>query len=1110
VSLRLRAVLPILLVFGLASPAVAAPVTDLPGIASTLSAVDPAHRIETVRANRPVAPGVTLSSFDWYEPGDAGGWVRGDSLTVDLTAGTTVDYLYPGQVSSAQPLSQQASAKRAVAAVNGDFFDINNSNAPEGAGIQSGTLVKSPNTGHNRAVGIDAAGIGRVMEVFFDGTVTLPSGTAKLSQLNSARIDTNGIGVFNPMWGTYSRDRGTQGATGVAEVIVVGDTVTEVRPKPGADALPANGYALVGRETGADTLAALKPGDKVSVQYSSRTSDGSVPKALIGGNQLLLRNGEVVAPDDPLHPRTAVGFTADGKKMFLLTVDGRQAPYLLGLNLKDMASILKEMGAHNALNLDGGGSSTMLAREPGTAELDVENKPSDGGERLVPNGLALYAPAGSGKLTGFWVSTTTDPDTSPGVGTIPGGRPDRVFPGLTRQLVAHGYDETFGPAQGQAAWLAHGNGWIRNDGLFHAVRPGTAMVSARQGRISGDMDITVLGPLTRLAPTTSRLSLAGAGATGDVGVVGFDDKGFTAPIEPADLKLDYDRSLLEITPNADGDLSFKAIKPLGSAVVTVTVSNKTTKVPVTVGLEERNFAAFDDGAQWTFGSARGTGSVAPVADGHDGAGLKLAYDFTQSTGTRTAYAIPPRPIQIAGQPLALGAWVYGAGKGEWTAFTVTDAQGQSRSLYGPYITWTGWKHMEIPVPAELAFPLSVNRFYTIETKADRQYTGEVLIDSFVASVPPSVEIPAETTVADPLVVPQVGDRPWRFAVMSDSQFVARDPDSDLVRQARRTLREIRAQQPDFLVINGDFVDEAAPEDLALAHRILTEELGDSLKWYYVPGNHEIMGPGTIANFKREFGTTNQTFDHKGTRFVLLDTSTGTIRGGGFDQTVMLRNALESAKADKSVNSVVVMEHHPPRDPTPAKGSQLGDRLEASVLEGWLADFRASTGKGAAFVGAHVGIFHASHVDGVPYLINGNSAKTPGGEVTLGGFTGWSLLGVDPQRGDDWLAAEIRPHVDAITVKAPTSITRGSSAPVTATLTQGTRQVPVSYPVSYQWSGSPSLLIGDWAGQKPWHVARLDPATGIVTGIKPATFTVGVTVNGVTQTATIQVAQRKAA
>ncbi|MEK8142058.1 hypothetical protein NKH18_03815 [Streptomyces sp. M10(2022)] len=58
---------------------------------------------------------------------------------------------------------------------------------------------------------------------------------------------------------------------------------------------------------------------------------------------------------------------------------------------------------------------------------------------------------------------------------------------------------------------------------------------------------------------------------------------------------------------------------------------------------------------------------------------------------------------------------------------------------------------------------------------------------------------------DPAAVTE--GRDWQFAVMSDAQFVARDPGSAIVQQARRTLREIKAARPDFLVVNGDLVDE---------------------------------------------------------------------------------------------------------------------------------------------------------------------------------------------------------------------------------------------------------------------------------------------------------------
>jgi hypothetical protein len=223
------------------------------------------------------------------------------------------------------------------------------------------------------------------------------------------------------------------------------------------------------------------------------------------------------------------------------------------------------------------------------------------------------------------------------------------------------------------------------------------------------------------------------------------------------------------------------------------------------------------------------------------------------------------------------------------------------------------------------------------------------------------------------------------------------------------------------------------------------------------------------------------FDHRGVRFVTLDTSALTIRGGGFDQYTMLRDALDAAATDASVRAVVLAQHVPPRDPTPGKASQLGDRKEAALVEAWLADFRARTGKGVAFIGAHVGTFFAGRVDGVPYFVNGNSAKSPATPAGQGGFTGWSLWGV---RGDR-LAVRVNPHVDAVTVTAPATMVPGQRVTVTASLTQpGGRVVPVAYPVSHRWTVSPS------------HAAGFDPLTGELTAWRPGDITLTLTVNGV--------------
>ncbi|GLW12963.1 hypothetical protein Misp01_80910 [Microtetraspora sp. NBRC 13810] len=1088
--------------------------------ASTLLVEPGAQSLETSTKTRPVAPGVTLTSFDRY---DAAGWLRADAVSADLAGGVSADYVYSGEVSKTEPLSGPARRSRAVAAVNGDFFDINNSGAAQGIGVQNGALVQSPTVNHNAAVAISPEGIGRVLQMTFDGTAT-PAGGApiKLTQFNQL-VQAGGVGLFTPLWGSYTRTRAVDGAVVVAEVVLKDGVVAEVRTAAGAGPIPAGTTILLGRDAGAAPLAALRPGDRVDVRYAPKASDGEAVKAAIGGSAVIVRDGVPQPNGDPAAaPRTALGFSADGRKMYMLTVDGRQADSR-GVTLAELGRMMAGLGARNALNLDGGGSSTMLAREPGSADAQVENSPSDGAERHVPNGLALYAAPGSGRLKGFWVETASDPARAPGVGPVTGGRPDRVFPGLTRELTAAGYDETYGPASGAPTWRAGGllNGRVDRDGTFHALLPGKVTVTAQRGGARGDIDLTVLQPLARIGGTTDRVGLGGADGTGTFGVVGYDRNGNTAPIEPADVRLDYDRTLMDVTATAQGFFTVKAKKDVGSGLVTVTAGGKTTAVPVTVGLEEVPVAAFDDAASWTFASARATGSLG-AAPGQSGGGLRLSYDFTQSTATRAAYASPPQQITVPGQPQAFGLWINSTGRGEWPSLEFYDSQGQSQILRGPYLTWTGWRYVEFAVPPGVSYPLRLRRFYVAETKADQSYTNEILVDGLVAKVSPTVNAPEQEKVADPVVRPgaEIAAKSWRFAVMSDAQFVARNPDSDLVANARRTLREIRAARPDFLIIAGDLVDEASPEDFALARKVLDEELGGALPYHYVPGNHEVMG-GDIGNFEAAFGDPYTSFDHNGTRFVTLDTSRLNLRGGGFEQMAMLRERLDRAAKDPKIGSVVVVFHVPPRDPMPVKASQLGDRKEAALVEGWLADFQRTTGKGAAFIGAHVGTFDASRIDAVPYFINGNSAKTPSAAADDGGFTGWSLWGVDPVSEQEaeqvrrnpfadapsWIGAQVRPHVDELTLAVPGPVKVGTPARVTATVTQGARQVPVAHPVSADWSGSSNLHIGDRDGADRRDIAAFDPRTGTLTALRGGQVTLTVKVNGVARTATVTLQQR---
>ncbi|MFD0599088.1 phosphodiester glycosidase family protein [Catellatospora coxensis] len=127
------------------------------------------------------------------------------------------------------------------------------------------------------------------------------------------------------------------------------------------------------------------------MNYAPRGGDGAAQVA-IGGNLVLVKDGVATTVAHPKNPRTAVGFSADGLKMWLVVVDGRSTASV-GMTYVELANYMKSLGADDAINLDGGGSSTLVARMPGATSVSVRNTPSDGAQRPVPNGIGFVSTA---------------------------------------------------------------------------------------------------------------------------------------------------------------------------------------------------------------------------------------------------------------------------------------------------------------------------------------------------------------------------------------------------------------------------------------------------------------------------------------------------------------------------------------------------------------------------------------------------------------------------------------------------------------------------------------------------------------------------------------------
>ena len=107
-------------------------------------------------------------------------------------------------------------------------------------------------------------------------------------------------------------------------------------------------------------------------------------RQIVSGFPLLLNEGKPVVYKDAPAPRTAVGIDKEGKTLTLLVVDGRRPNYSAGLTHAEMARELLRLGCFNAINLDGGGSSTLVMRDGDSGNWKVMNRPSDGSQLGVP------------------------------------------------------------------------------------------------------------------------------------------------------------------------------------------------------------------------------------------------------------------------------------------------------------------------------------------------------------------------------------------------------------------------------------------------------------------------------------------------------------------------------------------------------------------------------------------------------------------------------------------------------------------------------------------------------------------------------------------------------
>ena len=464
------------------------------------------YQVDTLFHNQ-VGPGTTQTSL-WFH-NESGGKLRVFYCTIDMTnpwlslAGVcATDKLAGNERVSAMAERKSQPGRRYFAGINADFFNTSGTTGrgvsivgtPVGATVVDGEIYRARNNAalYKNFI-VDEVGGVYVNPFVFGGTLTTPAGnTATLGGVNTYSSENNNkIVIYTDRY--YGSTDQTNAGTELVARLVEGDKFESARPyrmvvesdtcTAGDMTIPAGKYVIRGRGTAATVVNTLQIGDTITFSPTWKFGDLSViPEQVISGNPKILGDGVVLdtegerADASQLHPRSAVGYSDGGDKVYFLVVDGRSL-ISDGVRTSMLADIMRYAGATDAMNVDGGGSSTLY-----TSSLGIRNKPSDGIERA--DGNAIFA-----------VCNAPDDDVIASLRFVDFSLVVPKFGVYTPKF--YGYNQ-YGmlidtDVQGVELSCPESLGTIRDGKTLFATGSGTAMLTGTLGDVSVSAPLTIIG-----------------------------------------------------------------------------------------------------------------------------------------------------------------------------------------------------------------------------------------------------------------------------------------------------------------------------------------------------------------------------------------------------------------------------------------------------------------------------------------------------------------------------------------------------------------------------------------------------------------------------------------
>ena len=457
----------------------------------------------------------------------------------------------------------------AVAGVNGDFFGLSGTySTPFGPTIRDGEIISigtNLNVDEAQYASFFQDEDGNTLFNYFKMTVNfLNERGDSLSLLSLNKVTAMVFPIyFDQAENTADLDKRFADSK-LVKFVVEDDVITKISAPGEVVDVPEDGYLIIlSNNYYNDHGTKFAVGDEVYLDINASVDLDEMENAFAGGG-MLLTNGQT-APATSIvgtgrQPRTAFGISQDGTKAIFMVVDGRNTS--IGATHQELAALMVEYGAYNAMHLDGGGSSTMVVETNEDTSLELKNTPSDGAARKTINAIGIFQNAPETDEVAKLVITPVE--------TAVTGQP------VTYEVYGlDSYERRINLDSSELKFdLSAGSGTISGS----TVTPSQAGLMA-VGVSYGDlytMTFTTVHSPAKLTATISNAKLS-AGGTATVKATVVDSEGFSYTAQNGVTYQVADTSVGTMSGN-----TFTAKKE-GATYITCQLGNLTYHIPVTVG-----------------------------------------------------------------------------------------------------------------------------------------------------------------------------------------------------------------------------------------------------------------------------------------------------------------------------------------------------------------------------------------------------------------------------------------------------------------------------------------------------------------------------------------------